>query len=136
MQRVVNASLLTPEIEVTTSRSSGPGGQNVNKVNTKVTLRFNVPNSQLLTAEEKAVLFTKLKGKLTLEGDILLSSQDKRSQSDNKEAAFKKLDALLTKAFAKRKRRKPTKPTRASVDERIKNKQQRSEKKNWRKRIE
>ncbi len=68
------------EFTFVTSRSSGPGGQHVNKVNTRVELRFNVIASQLLTEKEKAILQKKLQSQLTNDGDLIISSQTERSQ--------------------------------------------------------
>lgn len=130
--RQVNALLLSSELTFTTSRSSGPGGQNVNKVNSKVTLMFNVPLSQILTDEEKAIILQKLSTRLTKEGVLILSSQDKRSQLQNKEAVLLKFDELLQKAFTKKKKRKATKPSKSAVQNRINKKKQHAEKKKWR----
>lgn len=121
------------ELVFTTSRSSGPGGQNVNKLNTKVTLRFDIPGSQVLTEEEKETLLKKLSSRLTNEGVLVLSSQDKRSQLQNKEAVVVKFETVMANAFKKRKVRKPTKPSKASVEKRITEKKRRGEKKKWRK---
>lgn len=132
-QRKIDATLLSGELVFTTSRSSGPGGQNVNKVNTKVTLRFDIPGSQVLTEEEKQVLLKKLAARLTNDGVLVISSQDKRSQLQNKEAAIAKFEKITATAFKKRKARKATKPSKASVEKRITEKKRRGEKKKWRK---
>lgn len=132
-QRSITVVLLGNEISFSASRSSGPGGQNVNKVNTKVTLKFDVPNSQVLTLEEKTLISAKLFNKLTSESVLLLTAQDKRSQLQNKEAVIIKFERLLAKVFEKKKVRKPTKPSKGSVQQRIKNKKEHSEKKKWRK---
>jgi ribosome-associated protein len=131
-QRPITSDLLQSELVFTTSRSSGPGGQNVNKVNTKVTLRFDVEKSQLLTDEEKALLRSKLSTRITADGSLLLTAQDKRSQLQNKEAVILKLNELLAKALAKKKKRKATKPSKSAIQKRIKSKKERSEKKKWR----
>jgi ribosome-associated protein len=133
--RTLAASLLLPELRFTTSRSSGPGGQNVNKVNSKVTLNFDIQSSQILTAEEKELLTNKLKSKLTTGGVLILTSQDKRSQLDNKESVLNKLDHLLRKALEKKKTRKKTKPSKAAKEKRIEGKKKLAEKKQWRQKL-
>jgi ribosome-associated protein len=131
----LNAARLNRELLFTASRSEGPGGQNVNKVNSKITLRFDIPHSEIITDDEKKVLMDKLSSFLTKEGVLILSSQEKRSQLQNKEEVMKKLDTLLTKAFEVKKRRKPTKPSKSAKDERLKKKKLASEKKKWRRNI-
>ncbi|WP_424963977.1 alternative ribosome rescue aminoacyl-tRNA hydrolase ArfB [Ekhidna sp.] len=128
----ISISRLKPEIEVTTARSGGPGGQHVNKVETKVILRFNVAQSQLLTEAQKSTILEKLAAKLTKDGELIISADSSRSQVKNKEMAFKKLDRILAKAFAQKKKRKPTKPTKASKKKRLDNKRKHGEKKKWR----
>lgn len=135
-QRPLTSSLLFNEFEFLTSRSSGPGGQNVNKVNTKVTLRFDVTNSQILTMEEKEIIKQKLVTRLTTENVLILSSQEKRSQLQNKESVLAKFDKLLIKAFEKKKARKPTRPSKGAIQSRIQKKKKNSEKKKWRTRPE
>ena len=135
MQRTILASTLGNEIIFSASRSSGAGGQNVNKVNTKVTLKFDVKNSQHLTEEEKEILLKKLSTRLTNDGVLILSSQEKRSQLQNKEAVVLKFEKIIAKAFEKKKARRATKPSKGAVQERIKQKKQRSEKKQWRQKI-
>ena len=107
----------------------------MNKVNTKVTLRFDVVNSTLLNEEQKVVILKKLTSKITNEGIFILFDQSTRSQIKNKEAVVQKLDRLLTKAFAKRKVRKSTKPTKAAIRKRLDNKKKQSEKKKLRRKI-
>lgn len=126
---------LKQELNFSVSRSSGPGGQNVNKVNSKVTIKFDVANSNVLTAEEKEVILKRLATKLTVDGILILTAQESRSQLENKEAALLKFETLITKAFEKRKARKPTKPTKGAVQRRIKSKKQQSEKKQWRQKL-
>ena len=130
--RVITSGLLQHELSFQTSRSSGPGGQNVNKVNSKVTLRWDVNASQVLSPEEKQFLLKRLGSKLTVEGVLLITAQDSRSQHENREHVMHKLDLVLKKAFQKRKARKPTKPSKSSVKNRIKKKKQQAEKKKWR----
>lgn len=133
-QRPITATLLGNELVFTTSRSSGPGGQNVNKVNTKVTVKFDVMKSQVLTPEEREVILKKLHSKITTEGVLVISSQDSRSQLQNKEAVIAKLEAAFVKAFEKKKARKATKPSKSAMQDRIRKKKQQGEKKKWRQR--
>ena len=121
------------EILFSASRSSGPGGQHVNKVSTKVELRFNISNSELLSEEEKAILLHKLKNKINKDGELIIISQEERSQIKNKEAAIKKFLKILKEALTPIKERKATKPTRASLEKRLEEKRLVSEKKSQRK---
>lgn len=132
IQKKIKAQLFEPEFEFLTSRSSGPGGQNVNKVNSKVQLRFNIQRSTILTEEEKATLLNKWCSKLDTEGNIMLQSQEKRSQIQNKALVMQKFYDLLLKAFEKKKKRIASKPSKAAVEERLKAKKAQSEKKKWR----
>lgn len=134
--RKLTSAILLPELEFSASRSSGPGGQNVNKVNSRITLRFNIPGSTILTDDEKAVLLTKLASRLTDAGDLMVHAQDKRSQLQNKEATLQKLDDILAKALQKKKARKATKPSKTAVQKRITGKKKQSEKKQWRQKPE
>lgn len=130
--RKITANLLASELVFTTSRSSGPGGQNVNKVNSKVTLQFDIQKSTVLTPEEKQVLAEKLSSRMTTEGVLLLTAQEKRSQLGNREAVLVKFEKLVAKAFEKRKPRKATRPSKSAVQNRIQKKKEHSEKKKWR----
>ncbi len=125
-----------PELEFNFSKSSGPGGQHVNKVNTKVGLRFDVVNSRLLSGEQKIFLVEKLAHKLTKDGVLVLAAQVARSQLANKETVIEKLDQLLVEAFTPKIKRKPTKPTKASKEMRLKNKKQQAKKKEGRRKLE
>jgi ribosome-associated protein len=130
--RRLNSVMLNSELDFTASRSEGPGGQNVNKVNSKITLRWDVTNSLLVTDEEKKEIKDKLSSFITKDGVLILSAQDKRSQLQNKEAVLLKLDWLLLKAFEIKKQRKPTKPSKTAKAERVRKKKMHSQKKQWR----
>jgi ribosome-associated protein len=132
IQRKINADLLYPELVFTTSRSSGPGGQNVNKVNSKVTLKWDVIGSTLINPDEKEIILKKLASRLTKDGVLILNAEDQRSQLQNREGVLIKFDRVLAKAFEKKKVRKATKPSKGSIQNRISNKKQKSEKKKWR----
>jgi len=123
----------TSELIFSTSRSSGPGGQNVNKVNSKVELRFSVEKSQLLSDREKLLIQNKLKNRINIEGELIITVQTDRSQLKNREEAVEKFHELLTKALTPRKPRRATRPTKASVEKRLEIKKQISEKKLMRK---
>ncbi|MGD0342525.1 MAG: alternative ribosome rescue aminoacyl-tRNA hydrolase ArfB [Bacteroidales bacterium] len=114
------------ELIFSTSRSSGPGGQNVNKVNTKVELRFNILKSESLSEDEKEKILSVLKNKITAKGDLLIISQSARAQLLNRQIAEDKLCRLLSIALREKPERKATSPTVASSRERVENKRKRS----------
>jgi len=123
------------EFLFSTSRSSGPGGQNVNKVSTKVELRFDILHSILLTEEEKEILLTQLQKKINSEGILIIVSQSERSQLKNKEKTIEKFYALLKKSLTPKKKRKPTKPNAAAKEKRLEEKRINAEKKVRRKEV-
>ena len=104
------------------SRSSGPGGQNVNKVSSKVELRFHIANSVLLNDEEKTIIAEKLINKINNLGELILVSQTERSQLQNKEKVIEKFYLLINKALTPRKKRINTKPTKSSIEKRLESK--------------
>jgi ribosome-associated protein len=132
----LNIPDLTAEFQFLTSRSSGPGGQNVNKVNSKVELRFDVQNSTLLSEDQKNILLVKLATKITSEGILSVVSQRDRSQLANKEDAIEKLYLLITKALKPVKPRKNTRPTKGSVERRLTTKRIKAEIKQNRQKLE
>ncbi|GAB3176215.1 alternative ribosome rescue aminoacyl-tRNA hydrolase ArfB [Telluribacter humicola] len=123
---MINPEQLHPELVFQTARSGGKGGQNVNKVETKVELRFDIPNSAQLSEEDKALLLEKLANKVTQEGVLVLYHQTERSQLANKDKVLQKFDRLIREAFVVQKKRKATRPTKASVVERLQEKQRKS----------
>jgi ribosome-associated protein len=114
------------EAVFTASRSSGPGGQHVNKVNTQIELRFNVDASKILREDEKLKIKTVLHSRLSAAGDLIIGSQSERSQLKNKEKAIDKFYTLLSRTLTPRKKRIPTKATAASHLKRLEEKQQRA----------
>jgi len=123
---------LNTEFVFKTSRSGGAGGQNVNKVATKVQIDFDIAQSQLLEQTDKAVLLEKLAGKLSNEGVLQVVSQTERTQLGNKFIALKKIYALINKCFVSKKHRKPSKPTKTSIEKRLVSKKLKSETKRLR----
>ncbi|QEM11899.1 alternative ribosome rescue aminoacyl-tRNA hydrolase ArfB [Mucilaginibacter rubeus] len=124
---------LQKETSYKTSRSGGKGGQNVNKVSSKVELLFSIASSALFTDEEKLLLTDKLQNRLNKDGYVQVICDEERSQYLNKEKAIERLISLLTKALQKPKVRKPTKVSKAAKAARLDNKKMQSAKKENRK---
>jgi ribosome-associated protein len=118
-----------PELNFKTSRSSGAGGQNVNKTETKVELIFDVKNSTQLSSEEKALIVNKLANQINDAGELRISSSESRSQASNKEIAIEKFYALLEKALKKEKKRIPTKIPKVVKEQILQSKKLHSQKK-------
>lgn len=127
---------LMPEIQFFTSRSSGPGGQNVNKVNTKVELRFHIRNSTMLNITQKELLLQRLASKLTNDGFLIVVSQRSNSQLANKEDVLEKFYRLLNKALTPAKPRRKTQPSKSSVEKRLTYKKLKSEIKQNRQKVD
>lgn len=121
------------ELSYKAVRSSGPGGQHVNKTSTKVEVSFYPERSQGLNWEEKELISAKLASRISREGKLVLSDDNSRSQSRNKEAVTARLQELLLQALKKPKARKATKPSKASKQKRLENKRHHSSKKAGRK---
>jgi ribosome-associated protein len=128
-KKVLTGRDFGPELLLTASRSSGPGGQHVNKVSTKVELRFDIPGSIQLLPEEKSILLAKLGKRVNKEGILVLVSEDERSQLKNRKKVIERFYELLGKALKPVKKRRKTRPTAASVENRLTKKRMVSEKK-------
>lgn len=123
----INETLSIPddEIVLTASRSSGPGGQNVNKVNSRITLWFDIGKSAVLDESQKQKLLEALRTRVTGEGVLHVSSQKHRAQVANREAAIARFAELLKEALSEQKPRKATRASRAAKARRIEEKKQR-----------
>lgn len=127
----VNESLSIPrtELDVRVSRSSGAGGQHVNKTSSRVEIFWNVLGSRALTDEQRSLLREKLASRLTTEGSIRVVASDMRSQSRNRELAEERLADLVRRALIVPRKRRATKPTRAAKEARLDSKKRHSTKK-------
>ncbi len=117
---------LIQELKLKAVRSSGAGGQHVNKVSTKVELTFDVARSKALSPIEKERIYKNLDSKITKEYLLILQADKNRSQSKNKEVVIKRLLALLETALKVPKKRKKTEPTKSSVKKRLESKKKRA----------
>ena len=121
------------ELSYKTSRSSGSGGQNVNKVETSVTVLWKVEDSTVFTESEKERILLKLKNKINAEGILQTTVSESRTQLQNKKIATEKIQELVNKSLIVPKKRIATKPSRAKVEKRLESKKKLSEKKENRK---
>ncbi len=114
------------ELEYLASRSSGPGGQHVNTTSSRVTVRWRVSGSAVLSHAQRRRIMTQLRNRISKEGYLAVSSETRRSQMMNREAARLRLAGLLQEVLVVPKRRRKTKPSRGANERRIKAKKQRS----------
>jgi len=126
---VINDRIAIPidEFQFEFARSGGPGGQNVNKVSSKVELRWNPRTSSALSEADRAQLLERLASKLTNDGELIITSQATRDQAKNRDDAHDKLVLILRSALHRDKPRRKTKPSRASKRRRIEGKRHRAE---------
>ncbi|MGA7614775.1 MAG: alternative ribosome rescue aminoacyl-tRNA hydrolase ArfB [Thermoanaerobaculia bacterium] len=123
----INEELTIPESEIrlTATRSSGPGGQNVNKVSSRITLEFDVAHSPSLSDEQREKILARLKNRISNDGVLQISAQAFRTQLANREAAMLRFGELLRDALKERKRRKKTRKPKAAVEQRLEAKKRR-----------
>lgn len=122
------------ELDVRTSRSSGAGGQHVNKTSSRVEISWNIARSLVLTDEQRDLLTTRLASRLSDEGAVRVVASDTRSQLRNRQTAEQRLADLIARALTVQKRRKPTRKPRAANEARLTEKKKHSDKKRNRKR--
>jgi ribosome-associated protein len=128
---VIAAGVTIPvaELEFRASRSGGPGGQHVNTSSTRIELWWNAARSPSLTAGQRERVLSRLRSRLTEDGELRVVASDTRSQARNRALTIERFQALLAKALAVRKRRKPTRPPRAARERRLAEKRKQSERK-------
>ncbi|WP_237276550.1 alternative ribosome rescue aminoacyl-tRNA hydrolase ArfB [Tenacibaculum ovolyticum] len=129
----MNAHELIKELKFKAIRSSGAGGQHVNKVSSKIELTFDLENSKELSENQKEILLKKLTNRLTKDNILILFSDETRSQHKNKELAIKRFLEIITQGLKRQKIRRVTKPSKSSVRKKAENKKRQASKKLLRK---
>ncbi|OYV73989.1 MAG: hypothetical protein B7Z72_01245 [Gemmatimonadetes bacterium 21-71-4] len=127
----VNASVAIPqrELEVRASRAGGAGGQHVNTSSTRVAVEWNVVRSRAITDDQRTRLLAALASRLTTDGTLRVVASERRSQAQNREAAEERLAGVVRRALVVPRKRRPTRPTRASVERRLESKHRRGRRK-------
>jgi ribosome-associated protein len=114
------------ELEITTSRAGGPGGQHVNKTDTRITVRWNVKNTSALSEEQKERVMQNLQARLTSDGDLIIHNSASRSQQQNRENALEQLAIAVRKGLYVPKKRMATRVSKAAKEARLQSKTARS----------
>ena len=138
MSVTIGPQLEIPDYELwyTASRSGGPGGQHVNTTSSKITLHWSPADSGVLTDDQKQRVLRRLGNRINKDGVLMIDASEHRSQHRNKEIAQERLADLIRRALAPRKRRKRTRPTRGSIERRLKAKRITAERKKTRSKVD